>query len=132
MKNIKSVIPPAIAALLGGLAGILGGFDGLMRALLICIGLDYLTGVSAAAIKQSLSSRAGFSGILKKLLILSVVALSVTIDGIFDAGGAVRGTIIGFFIANEGLSILENAAEAGLPIPQKLIKLLKGIQEEEK
>jgi toxin secretion/phage lysis holin len=129
MENRK-FFAGAFAAVAAGAASALGGFDGLLKGLAACVILDYLTGVTAACVTHTLSSRVGFTGILKKLAVFMVVALASTADSVFGGGGSVRGAIIGFFIANEGISVLENAAEIGLPIPKKLLNLLEGLKTE--
>lgn len=104
---------------------IFGGWDALITALLVLIVIDYLTGVLAAGIQGKLSSSAGLKGIAKKVFILMIVALAVQIDNVYPTGGTVRDLVIYFFLANEGLSVLENAGRAGLPIPNKLTKTLE-------
>lgn len=126
----RRYLPEAILSVAAAFVSVLGGFDALLRALLVCVILDYLSGVIAACVTRTLSSSTGFNGILKKLAVFMVIALASTADGVFGSGGAVRGAMIGFFIANEGLSVLENAERIGLPIPKKLIKLLNGLREE--
>jgi toxin secretion/phage lysis holin len=128
MEN-KKVIAEIFAAVAAGITSALGGFDALLHALVVCVILDYLSGVTAACITRTLSSKVGFRGILRKLSIFIVVALASTADDVFKAGGSVRGAILGFFIANEGISVLENAAESGLPIPKKLLILLESLRD---
>lgn len=100
-----------------------------LYALLALIVLDYITGVIAAVIEKELSSSAGFRGILKKVLYLVIVAVAHLIDTSVGLGGALETAVIGFLIANEGLSILENCSRAGLPIPQKLMDVLKQLKD---
>ena len=102
-----------------------GGWDALITALIVLIVIDYITGVLAAGIEGKLNSSIGFKGIAKKVLILMVVALAVQIDNVYPTNGMIRSLVIYFFIANEGLSILENAGRAGLPIPEKLTKAIE-------
>lgn len=114
-----------MAAWLGGcLAYWLGGLDSLLTALLALIALDYLTGLLKGVCNKNLSSEIGFRGIAHKVLTLLVVALAFVIETLVGLNFPLREIVITFFIANEGLSVLENVAEAGLPIPSVLRKLL--------
>lgn len=110
---------------------IFGGWDALITALLVLIVIDYITGVLAAGIQGKLSSSVGCKGIAKKVFILLLVALAVQIDNVYPTGGAVRDLVIYFFLANEGLSILENAGNAGLPVPSKLTKAIEALSQKE-
>lgn len=122
-----------IAAAGGTVCGFLWGeFDGLMYALIAFMVLDYLSGVLVAVAQKELSSKVGFKGIAKKVIILALVAVGHIIDTHILGGGAVcRSAVLGFYIANEGISILENAAELGLPLPKKLVSVLKQLKEKE-
>lgn len=103
----------------GGLAYLVGGFDSLVNALIILMCIDYLTGIIKAVHTKKLSSKIGFQGILKKILILSIVCVAVVCER--DLGiEAVREIAIMFFCMNEGISILENASALDIPIPEKL------------
>ena len=107
-----------------------GGMDALMKALLIMMALDYLTGLMSAYIEKRLSSEIGFKGIAKKALILILVGAGTALDaGAPGLGGALRGAVIGFYLSNEALSIAENAARLGLPVPEKLKRALKQMQD---
>ena len=123
----------AIAAVLSGVCGFLWGeFDGLMYALITFMILDYLSGVLVAVSNKELSSKIGFRGIAKKVIILSLVAVGHILDTHVLGGGAVcRSAVIGFYLANEGISILENAAELELPLPKKLVAVLKQLKDKE-
>lgn len=110
-----------LTALGGWLGFFLGGADGLFIALLIFMGLDYLTGVLCALQGKKLCSAAGFRGITKKLLILFLVGAANLLDQhVISSGSALRGMIIVFYLSNEGISLLENASRLGLPIPERL------------
>lgn len=119
-----NIIKGLIAAVGGGVAYWLGGLDKLLTALLVLIIVDYITGIAKAVHNKALSSEVGFRGIAKKVLTLSVVALAFVLDQVTGGVLPLREVTIVFFIANEGLSILENAAGTGLPIPQKLMDAL--------
>lgn len=123
-----------ITAAICGIVGFLyGKADGLMYALLTFIILDYVTGVIVACINKNLSSEVGFKGIAKKVVILIIVAIGNIIDIYILCDGAVcRSTVIGFYLANEGISILENAGNLGIPLPKKLISVLKQLKNDNK
>lgn len=118
------------AAILAGIASFLwGGMDGLLYALISFMILDYITGCLVAIVKKELSSKIGFKGIAKKVLIMALVAVGHILDTHILGGGAFcRSAVIGFYIANEGISILENAGELGIPLPKKLIAVLKQLK----
>lgn len=113
-----------IAACGGALLGLAGGWDALMRVLVICMAVDYATGVINAIRTRELSSKVGFTGILRKLTIFGVVILAAQIDTALNMEAVCRTAAIAFYTANEGVSVLENAACIGLPIPQKLVDAL--------
>lgn len=109
---------------------LLGGLDVAMQSLLIAIAIDYLSGLIKAYNNKVLSSKIGFRGILKKIGLLFIVMLAVVIDRITGESGAIRTLIIYYFVANEGLSIIENLGEAGLPIPKVLKDALKNLKKD--
>lgn len=109
---------------------LIGGFDVAMSCLLIAIALDYVSGILKAFINKNLSSEIGLKGILKKVGILVIVMLGVLVDRVAGETGAIRTLVIYYFVANEGLSIIENLGEAGLPIPKKLKNALKALKKE--
>lgn len=111
----------------------IGGVDGIMKALIIFAVVDYITGVAAAAIEHRLNSEIGFKGITKKLLLFCIVGVAHILDLYVIGSGAVcRSAVVLFYIANEGLSIIENSARCGLPIPSKLKLILEQLKEEKK
>lgn len=107
---------------------LIGGIDIAIQSLLIVMVVDYLTGIASAMYNKELSSKIGFKGILKKFSYLCVVALSVVIDNLTGQSGLIRTLVIYFFVANDGLSIIENMAEMGVKLPQKLIDSLEQIR----
>ena len=119
-----------ITAAICGIFGFLyGKADGLIYALLVFIILDYVTGLTVACINKKLSSDVGYKGIAKKGVILIIVSIGNIVDIYILGGGAVcRSTVIGFYLANEGISILENAGNLGIPLPKKLVTVLKQIK----
>ena len=123
----------AITALGGWLGYFLGGMDGLMIALIVLMTLDYISGVMCAIIDKKLSSAVGFKGICKKVFILMLVGVAHIIDlHVVGTGSALRGAVICFYMSNEGLSLLENAAHIGLPIPDKLRDILSQLHDKER
>ena len=122
---IWAKIQMAVAAIGGWLGYFLGGMDGLMIALIVFMVLDYVTGLMCAVIDKKLSSAVGFKGICKKVLILMLVGVANVVDiHIVGTGSALRSAVICFYLSNEGLSLLENAAHIGLPIPDKMKDVL--------
>lgn len=111
---------------------LIGGIDIAFLCLIVAIALDYVSGLIKAYSTKSLSSSIGFRGILKKIGVLVLVMLSVVVDRITVNNGGIRTLVIYYFVANEGLSVLENLAQAGLPIPKKLKEALKVIKKENK
>lgn len=123
----------AITALGVWLGYFLGGMDGLMIALIVLMTLDYVSGVMCAIIDKKLSSAVGFKGICKKVFILMLVGVAHIIDlHVVGTGSALRGAVICFYMSNEGLSLLENAAHIGLPIPDKLRDILSQLHDKER
>ena len=102
-----------------------GEIDGVFYSLIAFVILDYITGVAAAAAKKKLSSEAGFQGICKKITIFIVVAIANIIDAqVIKNGSVLRTAALFLFISNEGISLLENAGQIGVPIPDKLLDTL--------
>ena len=115
----------AITAVGGWLGYFLGGADGLLIALIVLAVLDYLTGVMCAIADKKLSSTVGARGIFKKVLIFMLVGVGHIVDtNIVGTGSALRSAVICFYLSNEGLSVLENTAHLGLPVPDKLKEIL--------
>lgn len=111
---------------------LVGGIDVALSCLLVAIVIDYTSGIIKAYETKTLSSAIGFRGILKKVGILLVVMLAVLVDRITIDNGGIRTLVIYYFVANEGLSILENLAQTGLPIPKSLKNALKVIKKDNK
>ncbi|MCH1714037.1 MULTISPECIES: phage holin family protein [Lactococcus] len=125
MKEIWNWLQFALAALGGFLGWFLGGFDGFLYALVALMVADYITGVMCAIVDKTLSSEVGFRGIFKKVLIFILVGIGHIIDThLIGDGSVLRTAIIFFYCSNEGVSMLENAARLGLPIPEKLKDIL--------
>ena len=130
MKEFWNVIQAVFAAVGGWLGYFLGGCDGLLYALLAFVVLDYITGIMCAVADKKLSSAVGFKGICRKVLIFALVGIGHLLDvQIFGESGVLRTAIIFFYLSNEGLSLVENAAYLGLPIPVKLRKVLEQLHD---
>lgn len=111
----------------------LGRVDGFMYALITFVVIDYVTGLMVAVLEKKLSSEIGFRGIFKKVLVFIFVGIGNIIDVyLLKNGSAIRTAVIFFYISNEGISIIENSAKIGLPIPQKLKDILEQLNKEEK
>lgn len=130
MKNIWNAIQMAFTALGGFLGWFLGGFDGFLYALVVFVVIDYITGIMCAINDHTLSSAVGFRGICRKVLIFCMVGIGNILDvNILGEGHVLRTAVIFFYLSNEGVSMLENAAHLGLPIPEKLKKVLAQLNE---
>ena len=118
-------------ALIGVIAGaVWGNMDSLLLALIIFVVIDYITGVFDAIYTKSLSSEVGFKGIIKKVIIFVLVAVGNVIDVyVIKQGASVRTMVIFFYLANEGISILENVVKLDIPVPDKLYDILKHLDE---
>ena len=124
-----------LTALIFSIGGVVGWFfgepSGFFYALLAFVVLDYFTGVITGIATKQLSSAAGFKGIAKKVFILALVGIGNVLDTqIVKDGSAIKTAIIFFYLVNEAISIIENAAILGLPIPPKLINVLKQLKNE--
>jgi len=122
----------AIVACLGTLATYLwGGWDTVIKALVVLVCLDYATGVIAAAVQGQLDSAIGARGIARKVMLFAVVAAATVVDRVGGLGEPVVRTITAlWYAANEALSVLENAGEIGVPIPEKLCRMLARLRDQ--
>jgi toxin secretion/phage lysis holin len=125
MKTIGIALKAGFAAVGAFLGWYLGGFDGFLYTLIAFVAVDYLTGLLRAITEKTLSSRIGAKGIVKKVLIFLLVGIANLVDVyLLTDGEALRMAVIFFYIANEGISLLENATAIGLPVPEKLKDVL--------
>ena len=130
MKEFWTTIQVVFAGIGGWLGWFLGGCDGLLYALLAFVVIDYITGIMCAVVDKKLSSEIGFKGIFKKVLIFALVGIGHILDSRVNGSGSVmRTAVIFFYLSNEGVSLLENAAYLGLPIPQKLKSVLEQLHD---
>ena len=126
MKEFWNTIQLIFTAIGGWLGWFLGGCDGLLYALIAFVAIDYITGVMCAVIDHRLSSEVGFKGIFKKVLIFLLVGVANILDvQVIGTGCVLRTAVIFFYISNEGVSLLENAAYLGLPVPEKIKTVLE-------
>lgn len=121
MKHIAKTLMGAMTAVAAWLTARLGGMDRALEMMFLLMALDVATGVMAAAVGlkgQRLLSRRMFEGITRKLMMVALVMLAHALDTMLGADGVSRAAVIGFYAANEGLSIVENAALLGVPFPK--------------
>ena len=132
MKELWNVTQMTFAAIGGFVGWFLGGFDGFLYTLVAFVAIDYLTGVMCAINDKTLSSAVGFRGICRKVLIFAMVGLANILDVyILGEGSVLRTAVIFFYLSNEGVSMLENAAHLGMPVPDKLKDVLEQLHERE-
>ena len=130
MKEFWGFIQLAFAGIGGWLGWFLGGCDGLLYALLAFVVIDYITGVMCAIVDHTLSSAVGFKGICRKVLIFALVGIGHILDTqVIGSGSVLRTAVIFFYLSNEGVSLVENAAHLGLPIPEKLKAVLEQLHD---
>ncbi len=130
MKEFWNTIQLIFSAVGGWLGYFLGGCDGLLYTLLAFVVLDYVTGIMCAVADKKLSSAVGFRGIFRKILIFALVSVGHLLDvQVLGAVGVLRTAVIFFYLSNEGVSLIENAAHLGLPIPAKLKAVLEQLHD---
>lgn len=130
MKEFWNTIQLIFAGIGGWLGWFLGGCDGLLYALLAFVVVDYNTGIMCAVSDHSLSSEVGFKGICRKVLIFLLVGIGHILDAqVIGTGSVLRTAVIFFYISNEGVSLLENAAHLGLPVPEKIKAVLEQLHD---
>ena len=130
MKEFWNLIQFVFTAVGGWLGYFLGGCDGLLIALVVFVAVDYLTGVMCAISDKKLSSEVGFKGICRKVLIFLLVGIANILDAqVIGTGSVLRTAVIFFYLSNEGVSLLENAAHLGLPVPEKIKTVLEQLHD---
>ena len=130
MKEFWNLIQLIFTAVGGWLGYFLGGCDGLIVALVVFAVTDYITGVMCAINDRKLSSEVGFRGICRKVIIFMLVGIGHILDTqVIGTGSILRTAIIFFYLSNEGVSLLENAAHLGLPVPEKLKDVLEQLHD---
>ena len=130
MKEFWTSVQVVFTAIGGWLGWFLGGCDGLMYALIAFVVVDYITGIMCAIVDKKLSSEVGFKGICKKVLIFLLVGVANILDvNIIGSGSVLRTAAIFFYLSNEGVSLLENAAHLGLPVPNAMKEVLQQLHD---
>ncbi|MDK7192411.1 phage holin family protein [Bifidobacterium sp. UMB1197] len=130
MRGFWNIAQLAFTLVGGWLGYFLGGCDGLILALVLFVVADYITGVMCAVTDKKLSSSIGFKGIFRKVLIFMLVGIANIIDfHVLKQGNVMRTAVIFFYLSNEGLSLTENAAHLGLPVPEKLKNVLEQLHD---
>lgn len=130
MKEFWNSVQMVFTAVGGWLGWFLGGCDGLLYALIAFVVIDYITGVMCAINDHSLSSEVGFRGICRKVLIFLLVGIANILDvNVIGTGSVLRTAVIFFYISNEGVSLMENAAHLGLPVPEKIKVVLEQLHD---
>lgn len=132
MDKIFNAFSVFFAVTGGLLAGIFGEWDTVLWSLILLMALDYITGIIKAVYKKQVSSEIGFKGILKKITVLAVAALANAVQVLIGGNPPVREMVIMFYIANEGISVLENAAEVLPNMPESLKNILLQIRNKDK
>lgn len=133
MKKMEKVFNSIVAVIATFFTYLFGGWDIALIVLVAFMVLDYATGMMWAYIQKTLNSQIGFRGLIKKCMILVVLIIAVLLDRMINSGTAVFRTLVCYFyIANEGISLLENVSHLGLPIPNKLKNALQQLNEVEK
>ena len=130
MKEFWNSIQVVFAGVGGWLGWFLGGCDGLLYALIAFAVIGYITGVMCAINDHNLSSEVGFRGICRKVLIFLLVGIANILDvQVIGTGSVLRTAVIFFYISNEGVSLLENAAHLGLPVPEAIKVVLEQLHD---
>lgn len=124
----------AILAIICAVSGFLfGDRDGLIITLIVLIVMDYISGVIAAIIEKKLSSEVGAKGIAKKIFMLLIVAVANIVDiNVIGEGHVLKSVTVIFYIANECISLIENAGKLGVPVPNKLLEILEQLKNKNK
>ncbi len=132
MKEMWNMVQVVFAALGGALGYFFGEMDGLLIALIVFVVVDYITGVMVAVSERKVSSAVGYKGILKKIFLLIMVGVAHVLDAqVMNTGSMLRTAVIFFYLSNEGISIIENAGKLGIPVPEKVRKVLEQLKDKE-
>ena len=133
MNNMEKVFNTAVAILATFFTYLFGGWDLALKILITFMVLDYVTGVIYAYVIKTLNSEVGFRGLIKKCMILAVLIVGVELDRMLGNGGTwvFRTLVAYFYIANEGISLLENVANIGIPIPNKIRNALEQLNKDD-
>ena len=130
MRELWNMAQAMFTGIGGWLGYFLGGCDGLLYALIAFTVIDYISGVMCGIVDGKLSSSIGFKGICRKVVVFMLVGIASILDTrIFQTGSVLRTAVIFFYLSNEGISLLENAAHLGLPIPAVVRKALNQLHD---
>ncbi len=130
MDKLIGAAKLVFGGIIAAVSGFIGGMDGIMYALIAFITIDYATGVAVAVKEKKLSSEVGFWGLVRKVCILELVGVAHYIDCyVMQSGDVIRTVAAMYYIGNEGISILENCGNLGLPLPPKLMAVMVQIKE---
>lgn len=134
--DVGNILINKLMWVLGGILSLIflitGGEDKMVECLSILMLIDYVTGVAKAFIIEKVNSKAGFKGLLKKMVMILVVVLAYQIDLLFESKFGIKSLTVGILLGNEGLSILENASICGVPVPNKLKNMLEQYRDSKK
>lgn len=130
MKKMK-VFDSMVAVIATFFTYLFGGWDVALGILITFMILDYITGVVWAFIQKTLNSEVGFKGLVKKCMILVVLIIATMLDRLLNTETWIFRTLVAYFyIANEGISLLENISNLGVPIPTKIKDALEQLNKE--
>ena len=129
---MNDIIKGILAAICTAVGFLFGSADGLIIALVVLIVMDYISGVMAAVVEKRLSSEIGAKGIAKKVFMLLIVAVANIVDiNVIGEGNVLRAVTVVFYIANECISLIENAGRLGVPVPKKLLDVLAQLRDKD-
>ena len=129
MDKFTEIIKIIFGSIITAVSGFLGGMDGIMYALLAFITIDYITGVAVAVKNKKLSSEVGFWGLVRKVCIIALVGVAHFVDVyVMHTGDIFRTAIALYYIGNEGVSLLENMGNLGVPLSKKLKDVLEQLK----
>ena len=129
MDKFTEIIKIIFGSIITAVSGFLGGMDGIMYALLAFITIDYITGVAVAVKQKKLSSEVGFWGLVRKVCIIALVGVAHFVDVyVMHTGDIFRTAIALYYIGNEGVSLLENMGNLGVPLSKKLKDVLEQLK----
>ncbi|EPB8165176.1 holin family protein [Clostridium perfringens] len=131
MENIFDYLKMGIVAIGTLFTWLLGAWDTPLVILIVLMSLDYITGITKGYVNKDLSSNVGLKGIARKGIIFIILIVAVMLDRLLNTGNWIFRTLVCYFyIANEGISIIENASKLGVPVPSKLKNALIQLKED--
>lgn len=132
MKKMEKIFNSLVALIATFFTYLFGGWDLALKILITFMILDYITGVIYAYVIKTLNSEIGFKGLIKKCMILAVLVVGVALDRMLGNDGTwvFRTLVCYFYIANEGISLLENISNLGVPIPNKMRQALEQLNKD--